>query len=99
MKVGPLFEISARRHRKVYSERAGKSIKGAEGEGITPALYVMALWLKSLNGSDDVLIPMPPAHDSLTSGRLYSETELVEALRGPAQGQPTFDDSPEGSTG
>jgi hypothetical protein len=50
-----------------------------------PALYIMALWLKDLRGSDDRLLPMPPAPRFLRAGRFYAAAEFTGLLTGPAQ--------------
>jgi hypothetical protein len=60
-----------------------------------PALYVMALWLKDLNGDDDVVIPMAPAPQFLEANRPYTEREFLNALAGPARARAKFSNAPE----
>jgi hypothetical protein len=50
-----------------------------------PALYVMAMWLKDLDGSNDLIIPLAPAPPFLSAGQKYSESAFAEAVAGPAQ--------------
>jgi hypothetical protein len=50
-----------------------------------PALYLVALWLKGLGGSEDLFIPLEPAPDFATAGRPYRAAELGDALAGPAR--------------
>jgi hypothetical protein len=59
-----------------------------------PALYVTALWLKDTEGSQDVLIPIPPTPPMLKPGKAYSPSEIAEALRQPAEKKLAFDSSP-----
>lgn len=59
-----------------------------------PALYVTALWLKDTEGSQDLLIPIPPTHPALKAGQTYSPSRMVEALRQPAEKKLAFDSSP-----
>ena len=60
-----------------------------------PALYVMALWLKDLDGDDDVVIPMAPAPPFLEANRPYTEREFLKALAGPAKARSQFSNAPE----
>ena len=60
-----------------------------------PALYVMALWLKNLDGDDDVVIPMAPAPQFLEANRPYTEREFLNALAGPARARAKFSNAPE----
>jgi hypothetical protein len=60
-----------------------------------PALYVMALWLKDLDGDDDVVIPMAPAPQFLEANRPYTEREFLNALAGPARARAKFSNAPE----
>jgi hypothetical protein len=60
-----------------------------------PALYVMALWLKDLDGDDDVVVPMAPAPPFLEANRPYSEREFLKALAGPAKARGAFSNAPE----
>jgi hypothetical protein len=59
-----------------------------------PALYVMALWLKDLDGDDDVVIPMAPAPEYLEANRPYTEGEFLKALAGPARARGRFSNAP-----
>jgi len=61
-----------------------------------PALYVVALWLKHLDGNDDLFVPLEPAPDFLEAGRLYREDEFLDTLESPARQRLEFDDSPQG---
>jgi hypothetical protein len=60
-----------------------------------PALYVMALWLKDLDGDADVVIPMAPAPPFLEANRAYTEREFLKALAGPAKARRGFSNAPE----
>jgi hypothetical protein len=60
-----------------------------------PALYVMALWLKDLDGDDDVVIPMAPAPPYLEANRPYTQQEFLKALAGPARERGKFSNAPE----
>ena len=60
-----------------------------------PALYVMALWLKDLDGDDDVVVPMAPAPPYLEANRPYTEQKFLKALAGPAKERATFSNAPE----
>jgi hypothetical protein len=59
------------------------------------ALYVMALWLKDLDGDDDVVIPMAPAPPFLEANRPYTEREFLKALAAPAKARAQFSNAPE----
>lgn len=59
-----------------------------------PALYVLALWLKDLDDSNDLIIPLDPAPPYLDAGFVYREPEFYNALTAPAQERAAFDDSP-----
>jgi hypothetical protein len=59
-----------------------------------PALYVTALWLKDTEGSQDVLIPIPPTFPALKPGEPYSSSQMAEILRQPAKKKLAFDSSP-----
>lgn len=61
-----------------------------------PALYTVALWLRSPDGADDLVVPVGDAHPALESGRAYRADAFVEALIGPAREQRAFDTSPRG---
>jgi hypothetical protein len=60
-----------------------------------PALDVAALWLKDLDGGDDLIVPLDPSPPFLVAGRVYRERELYAALAGPARERADFDDSPQ----
>jgi len=60
-----------------------------------PALYVMALWLKDLDGDDDVVVPMAPAPPFLEANRPYTEREFLRAVAGPAKARQQFSNAPE----
>jgi hypothetical protein len=60
-----------------------------------PALYVVALWLKDLEGDRDLVIPLDPAPPYLEPGRAYTEAEFLEILGEPARQRLQFDDSPQ----
>jgi hypothetical protein len=45
-----------------------------------PALYAMALWLRSQTPGGGTLIPLTPAPASLTAGQSYTEQAFVQAL-------------------
>jgi hypothetical protein len=60
-----------------------------------PALYVMALWLKDLDGDDDVIVPMAPAPPYLEADRPYTEREFLKALARPAKERRAFSNAPE----
>jgi hypothetical protein len=59
-----------------------------------PALYVMALWLKHLDGGPDTVIPLDPAPDFLEAKRAYTEAEFLQALAAPARARLAFDNRP-----
>lgn len=44
-----------------------------------PAVYVVALWLHS--DTSDLIVPMTPVPAGVSSGHVYSPTDLLEALR------------------
>ena len=48
-----------------------------------PALYVVALWLKDLDGDDDLIVPLVPAPAFLEAGRAYREAEFLDTLEAP----------------
>jgi hypothetical protein len=56
-----------------------------------PALYLMALWLKDRDGSDDLLVPLEPAPAGLEAGRRHRPDELLERLRDQARSRLEFD--------
>lgn len=60
-----------------------------------PALYVMALWLKDLDGDADLVVPMAPAPPYLEANRPYTEGEFLKALAEPAKERAKFSNAPE----
>jgi hypothetical protein len=50
-----------------------------------PALYVMALWLRSATPGGGTLIPLSPAPTQLTAGQSYTEPAFLLALAPLAQ--------------
>jgi hypothetical protein len=46
-----------------------------------PAVYVMALWLKDLNGTQDRFILLPPVLPPLQSGTVYNASDLLSVLQ------------------
>lgn len=60
-----------------------------------PAIYVMALWLKSQGGGDDIIIPMAPTLDELEPGREYGIDEITPILVAAARERLEFDDAPQ----
>jgi hypothetical protein len=61
-----------------------------------PALCVIVLWLRQLDGENNLFVPLAPTPDFLEAGRVYREDELLDALNGPARKRLEFDDSPLG---
>jgi hypothetical protein len=64
-----------------------------------PALWTFALWLRQLDGSEDLFLVLSPAPDFLEAGRVYHEGDLLEALEGPARQRLEFDNPPRNSEG
>jgi hypothetical protein len=76
-----------------FAEATARAIKQAEAdpelaegdfelrELRVPGLYLMAVWLKDLNGDGDVVIPLEPAPAPLEAGRLYRLPELASTLQ------------------
>jgi hypothetical protein len=60
-----------------------------------PALYVMALWLKDLDGDADLIVPMAPSPPYLEANRPYTERDFMRALAGPAKERQAFSNAPE----
>lgn len=50
-----------------------------------PALSTFLLWLYQLDGDDHLFTVLPPAPESLETGRIYREDELLGALEGSAR--------------
>lgn len=49
------------------------------------AIYVGALWLKSVDGGADVIVPLAPAPRGLEVGKRYSAEDFLGAIRPLAQ--------------
>jgi hypothetical protein len=67
-----------------------------------PSVYVMAVWLKNLQGRDDVVIPIDPARKTVggpaTGGGIplpQSSTDFVKAMRDPAKSSLAFFNAPD----
>ncbi|MFE2877377.1 hypothetical protein ACFXG6_27425 [Streptomyces roseus] len=58
-----------------------------------PALCAFVLWLAPADSGRNLFIPLEPAPDYLTAGRIYREGEMLDALEGPARLRLEFDDS------
>lgn len=93
---GPFVESTARALRQI--EEIPEVASGSYEVRMlkVPALYVAALWLKHLDGDDDLIVPLDPAPGFLEAGRAYREGEFLDALATPAQQRLEFDDSPQG---
>lgn len=50
-----------------------------------PALYVMALWLRSENPENDIFIPLAPTHQDLEPGKEYSREAFLSIMEKAAQ--------------
>ena len=50
-----------------------------------PALYVVALWLKSATPGGGTVLPLAPAPAFLTAGQHYTEAAFTDALLAPAR--------------
>jgi hypothetical protein len=59
-----------------------------------PALYLVALWLKDRNGTEDRLVPLAPSQPPLTAGRIYPVAEVEKLLEPQAADRLKFDDRP-----
>lgn len=57
-----------------------------------PALYFMALWLKSDGGRPDLVIPMDPAPAPFSAGKSVDVREVVSELANLARRRLEFDD-------
>ncbi|WP_426361839.1 hypothetical protein [Streptomyces sp. E-08] len=64
-----------------------------------PALWSFLLWLRRLDGDDDLFIPLAPAPEFLQAGQVYREGDLLDVLEAPARFRLEFDASPPGSNG
>jgi len=58
-----------------------------------PGLYLMAVWLKDLNGDGDVVIPLDPAPAPLEAGRSYRLDELEPTLASMSRERLSFGDA------
>ena len=45
------------------------------------AIYVAALWLKSVAGAADIIVPLAPAPSALQAGKRYTADEFLAAIR------------------
>jgi hypothetical protein len=89
---GPFAEATAR-----AIERAEEDPRLADGDYElrtlrVPGLYLMAVWLKDLNGDGDVVIPLDPAPAPLRAGRAYGLEELEPELARMSRERLSFDD-------
>jgi len=58
-----------------------------------PALYVTAIWLKSGQPKEDILVPVAPVIPGLVAGELYQAAEFEDRVRGAARDKkPSPDD-------
>jgi hypothetical protein len=64
-----------------------------------PALYLMALWLKDEKGDGDVVIPLDPAPEPLSSGKAYAPSDALGQLAEQARERLSFDDVGGGAKG
>lgn len=48
---------------------------------MTPAVYVVALWLQDAMAGKNLILPLKPAPHELATGRIYSESEFLTILR------------------
>ncbi|TDC59825.1 hypothetical protein E1258_16685 [Micromonospora sp. KC207] len=60
-----------------------------------PGIYVVALWLRQLDGDGNLFVPLAPAPDFLEAGRVYREDDLLDRLAEPARQRLEFDDTPQ----
>jgi hypothetical protein len=58
-----------------------------------PGLYLMAVWLKDLEGDGDVVIPLEPAPAPLEAGRSYRLPELERELASMSRERLSFEDA------
>jgi hypothetical protein len=89
---GPFAEATAR-----AIERAEEDPRLADGDYElrvlrVPGLYLIAVWLKDLNGDGDVVIPLDPAPAPLEAGRSYRLDELEPELASMSRERLSFDD-------
>jgi hypothetical protein len=89
---GPFAEATAR-----AIERAEEDPRLADGDYElralrVPGLYLIAVWLKDLNGDGDAVIPLDPAPSPLEAGRSYRLDELEPELANMSRERLSFDD-------
>jgi hypothetical protein len=89
---GPFAEATAK-----AIERADEDPRLADGDYElrtlrVPGLYLMAVWLKDLNGDGDVVIPLDPAPAPLEAARSYRLDELEPELARMSRERLSFDD-------
>jgi hypothetical protein len=58
-----------------------------------PGLYLMAVWLKDLDGDGDVVIPLEPAPAPLEASRSYRLHELERELASMSRERLSFEDA------
>jgi hypothetical protein len=92
---GPFADATAR-----AIERAEEDPRLADGEYElralrVPGLYLMAVWLKDLNGDGDVVIPLDPAPAPLEAGRSYGLQELEPELASMSRERLSFEEGDE----
>jgi hypothetical protein len=90
---GPFADATAR-----AIERAEEDPQLADGDYElralrVPGLYLMALWLKDLNGDGDVVIPLEPAPAPLEAGRPYRLDEVEPELAIMSRERLSFEDA------
>jgi hypothetical protein len=88
---GPFVEATAR---AIESAEQDPELSDGEYELRTlrvPGLYLMAVWLKDLNGDGDVVIPLAPAPAPLEAGKSYRLHELEPTLERMSRQRLTFE--------
>lgn len=91
---GPFVEQTAD---LLADARASQNVEDGDYEFAVlriPAIYVMALWLKSRNSGDDIFIPMGPTLEELEPGREYRLDEITPILVAAAKDALAFDNAP-----
>ncbi len=91
---GPFVEQTAD---LLAEARSDQSVENGDYEFAVlriPAIYVMALWLKSRNSGDDIFIPMGPTLEELEPGRHYGLDEITSILVAAAKDALAFDSAP-----
>jgi hypothetical protein len=81
--------IANGRFRNAVTRMAAPAGEGSTADGEiaqlrVPALHMTFLWLKAKKG-DDLFEPVETSMAAVKVGQRYTEKQLVEALRGPAQ--------------